>query len=139
VVTGAGLGVLRIFYINNKNHADVVPADIVVNLTLAVAWKTARENHNVVNVEDLSAVVSAKSKIKIYNCTNFEDNPLNWGEVKRQTIKAGKMFPLEKSLWIVTYNTTKVKVVYEFLKIFYHILPAILFDLFLRLRREKPK
>jgi hypothetical protein len=43
VVTGAGLGVLRIFYINNKHQADVVPADIVVNLTLAVAWKTAKE------------------------------------------------------------------------------------------------
>ena len=42
VVTGAGVGVLRILHIDNKKRADIVPADTVVNSTLALAWYTVR-------------------------------------------------------------------------------------------------
>lgn len=40
VVIGAGVGVLRILFIDNDKYADIVPADVVVNSTLAVAWWT---------------------------------------------------------------------------------------------------
>lgn len=43
VVTGAGLGVLRILHINNKLKANIVPADFVVNATVGLAWHTAME------------------------------------------------------------------------------------------------
>lgn len=40
VFTGVGMGVLRIFYIDNRKRADIIPADIVVNSSLAVIWHT---------------------------------------------------------------------------------------------------
>lgn len=43
VVTGAGVGVLRILHINNKLKADIVPADFVVNAIIGLAWLTARD------------------------------------------------------------------------------------------------
>lgn len=43
VVTGAGVGVLRILHIDNKLKANIVPADYVVNAMLALAWLTAYE------------------------------------------------------------------------------------------------
>lgn len=38
VFTGVGMGVLRILYIDNRKRADIIPADIVVNSSLAVIW-----------------------------------------------------------------------------------------------------
>lgn len=38
VFVGVGMGVLRIFYIDNRKRADIIPADIVVNSSLAVIW-----------------------------------------------------------------------------------------------------
>jgi alcohol-forming fatty acyl-CoA reductase len=43
VVTGAGVGILRILHIDNKLKANIVPADFVINATIALAWLTALE------------------------------------------------------------------------------------------------
>lgn len=43
VVIGAGAGVLRILHINNALRAAIVPADFVVNATVALAWLTVIE------------------------------------------------------------------------------------------------
>lgn len=43
VVTGAGVGVLRILHIDNRLKANIVPADYVVNSILGLAWYTVRE------------------------------------------------------------------------------------------------
>lgn len=43
VVTGAGVGVLRILHINNALKANIVPADYVVNSILGVAWLSVLE------------------------------------------------------------------------------------------------
>lgn len=40
VVTGAGVGILRILHINNKLKANIVPADFVVNATVGLTWFT---------------------------------------------------------------------------------------------------
>jgi alcohol-forming fatty acyl-CoA reductase len=43
VVTGAGVGVLRILHIDNRLKANIVPADYVVNSILGLAWYTVME------------------------------------------------------------------------------------------------
>lgn len=43
VITGAALGILRILQIDNSFQADIIPADIVNNTTMAVAWCTAND------------------------------------------------------------------------------------------------
>lgn len=41
VVAGAGVGIIRILHINDEMKANIVPADLVVNSIIAVAWFTA--------------------------------------------------------------------------------------------------
>ncbi|XP_053687064.1 fatty acyl-CoA reductase wat-like [Sabethes cyaneus] len=122
VVVGAATGALRIFHINNDYRADIIPADLVVNATLAVGWYA----------------VSHRSETNIINCT-VADNPVNWAMVREEQLKWKSKIPFKNALWIATYNTTKYYHVSEFLKIFYHVIPAILFDLALRFKNEEPR
>ncbi|XP_062549903.1 fatty acyl-CoA reductase wat-like [Armigeres subalbatus] len=122
VVVGAAAGTLRIFHINNDYRADIIPADIVINATLAVAWYATdhREETNIVN------------------CT-VADHPLTWGMVRNEQLKWQDKIPFLGGLWITTYNTTRYYLISEFLKIFYHIIPAIMFDFALKLNSQKPR
>lgn len=40
VVAGAGVGIIRILHINDDLKANIVPADLVVNSIVSVAWFT---------------------------------------------------------------------------------------------------
>ncbi|XP_055533195.1 fatty acyl-CoA reductase wat-like [Wyeomyia smithii] len=122
VVVGAATGALRIFHINNDYRADIVPADLVVNATLAVGWYAA----------------SHRAETNIINFT-VADNPVNWETVMTEQLKWKGKIPFLNALWITTYNTTKYYYVSEFLKIFYHVIPAIFFDLALKFNSQKPK
>lgn len=52
VLVGAGVGVLRIFRINNKFKSNIVPADYVINLILAISFYTAtHEKYIILNVK----------------------------------------------------------------------------------------
>ncbi|KAL7046931.1 hypothetical protein ACKWTF_002748 [Chironomus riparius] len=46
VLVGAGVGVLRIFRINNKLKSNIVPADYVINLILAISFYTMTLENN---------------------------------------------------------------------------------------------
>ncbi|EDS35447.1 fatty acyl-CoA reductase 1 [Culex quinquefasciatus] len=122
VVIGAATGALRIFHINNDFRADIIPADIVMNATLAIGWYA--KNH--------------PDETNIINCT-AADNPVTWGMVRTEQMKWKGKIPFLKSLWIPTYNTTRYYVLSEILKIFYHLIPAVLFDLGLRFNSQKPQ
>uniref|UniRef100_A0A182MN49 Fatty acyl-CoA reductase n=1 Tax=Anopheles culicifacies TaxID=139723 RepID=A0A182MN49_9DIPT len=122
VVTGAATGVLRIFHIHMDYKASIVPADTVINSTLAVTWYSA--NH--------------RDEDNVFNCTT-DDNPVTWRETQHQLEAWKDRIPFDKSLWITTYNTTRFKLVADILSIFYHLLPALCFDAVLKLRGQKPQ
>lgn len=46
---------------------------------------------------------------------------------------------MKRALWIIRYNTTKYYYLSQFLKLFYHFLPALIIDTFLKLNNKKPK
>ncbi|XP_058062402.1 fatty acyl-CoA reductase wat-like [Anopheles bellator] len=122
VVVGAATGVLRIFHIRMDYKASIVPADTVINATLAASWYA----------------VQHPTDDNVFNCTT-DDNPVSWSGTQRQLEKWKHSMTFEKSLWITTYNTTRYQLVADFLAIFYHLLPALLFDTVLRLRGQKPQ
>jgi alcohol-forming fatty acyl-CoA reductase len=43
VLIGAGAGILRILHINDTLKANIVPADFVINATIALAWFTVSQ------------------------------------------------------------------------------------------------
>ncbi|EDO63776.1 AGAP005986-PA [Anopheles gambiae str. PEST] len=122
VVCGAATGVLRIFHIHMDYKASIVPADTVINATLAVTWYAA----------------SHREEDNVYNCTT-DDNPVSWRETQHQLEHWKDRIPFDKSLWITTYNTTRFKLVADVLSILYHVLPALFFDALLQLGGQKPR
>lgn len=46
---------------------------------------------------------------------------------------------MKRALWIIRYNTTKYYYLSQFLKLFYHFLPALIIDSFLKLNKKQPK
>ncbi|XP_058122959.1 fatty acyl-CoA reductase wat-like [Anopheles ziemanni] len=122
VVCGAATGVLRIFHIHMDYKASIVPADTVINSTLAITWYAATH----------------PGQEHVFNCTT-DDNPVSWRETQSQLEQWKDRIAFDKSLWITTYNTTRYKLVADVLAIFYHLLPALLFDAVLKLRGQRPR
>ncbi|XP_053674488.1 fatty acyl-CoA reductase wat-like [Anopheles nili] len=122
VVSGAGTGVLRIFHIHDEYKANIIPADIVINGTLVAAYHAA--NH--------------PEEDNVFNCT-MDENYTTWGNIRNVCLSQRGVVAVKKSLWIPTYNTTRYQFVASFLQIFYHLIPAVFFDLMMRARGEKPQ
>lgn len=68
LMIGAGKGVIRSMLCNADYLSDMIPCDMVVNSTIALAWRVALE----------------KSGEPIFmNVTVNENNQISWGEVLR--------------------------------------------------------
>ncbi|XP_556664.4 fatty acyl-CoA reductase wat isoform X1 [Anopheles gambiae] len=150
VIAGVALGIIRIMHVDDNNKADIIPADIVVNTVLAAGWQTYVERfiyHHLRKGDrplpeaksngELKGV--AKPRTKIYNCVTGNDNPISYQKIYKYSIEVGKHCPPKKSLWIVCHNTTTNKYLYEFYKVIYHLLPALLIDTYLRVIRRTPR
>lgn len=68
------LGLLRTLHCSRTNPADMVPADYVVNATLATAWVTAqqKQREKIENSEK-----GEKQGVEVYNYTSNEYS-INW-------------------------------------------------------------
>lgn len=88
----AGKGILRTMRANNDAVADLIPVDVVINLTLAAGWYTAV--HKLVPPNARPRPLQSGSKIirnrafprrpktaLVYNCTTGGINPFHWGEI----------------------------------------------------------
>uniref|UniRef100_A0A2K5YI13 Fatty acyl-CoA reductase n=1 Tax=Mandrillus leucophaeus TaxID=9568 RepID=A0A2K5YI13_MANLE len=77
----AGKGILRTIRASNNALADLVPVDVVVNMSLAAAWYSG---------------VNRPRNIMVYNCTTGSTNPFHWGEVGCYVSHSFKMNPLNQ-------------------------------------------
>jgi fatty acyl-CoA reductase len=58
------LGIARTMVFKPKNKADLIPVDIVSNSLISIAWRTAMDGRT--------------EKLKIYNITSGDSNPISW-------------------------------------------------------------
>ncbi|XP_033007971.1 fatty acyl-CoA reductase 1 isoform X4 [Lacerta agilis] len=119
----AGKGILRTMRASNNAVADLIPVDVVINATIAAAWYSG---------------VNRPRNIMVYNCTTGGTNPFHWGEVESYINLTFKRNPLEQAI-----RRPHVKLHSNPLKHHYwttvgHILPALLYDVVLRLTGQKP-
>lgn len=63
---------------------------------------------------------------------------MTWGEVKKYSVPLAKKYASKNILWIGLYNTTRYSWIYWVLRIFYHVIPAFLFDIALQIQGKKP-
>lgn len=65
--------------------ADMVPVDIVINLMIAAAWRTA---------------TAKPDGIAIYNCCTGQQNPITWGKFVELAIAQTRKHPLGKIFFL---------------------------------------
>ncbi|XP_075568144.1 fatty acyl-CoA reductase 1 isoform X5 [Pelecanus crispus] len=120
----AGKGILRTIRASNSALADLVPVDVVVNMTLAAAWYSG---------------VNRPSNIMVYNCTTGGTNPFHWGEVEYHVISTFKRNPLEQAFRRPNVNLTSNHLLYQYWIAVSHKAPAFLYDIYLRITGRSPR
>ncbi|XP_077565947.1 fatty acyl-CoA reductase 1 [Stigmatopora nigra] len=124
VFIAAGKGILRTMRANNDAVADLIPVDVVINLTLAAGWYTA---------------VHRPKTALVYNCTTGGINPFHWGEIEHHVMSTFKRNPLEQAFRRPNANITSNYLIYQYWILVSHKFPALIYDLVLRLSGQKPQ
>uniref|UniRef100_A0AAY4CA47 Fatty acyl-CoA reductase n=1 Tax=Denticeps clupeoides TaxID=299321 RepID=A0AAY4CA47_9TELE len=124
VFIAAGKGILRTMRANNDAVADLIPVDVVINLTLAAGWYTA---------------VQKPKTALVYNCTTGGINPFHWGEIEHHVMSTFKRNPLEQAFRRPNANITSNYLINQYWILVSHKFPALIYDLFLRLSGQKPQ
>ncbi|XP_078424236.1 fatty acyl-CoA reductase 1 isoform X1 [Cetorhinus maximus] len=120
----AGKGILRTMRATNDAVADLIPVDVVVNLTLAAGWYTA---------------VHRPKTTLIYNCTTGGINPFHWGQIEYHVISTFKRNPLDQAFRRPNANITSNYLINQYWIAVSHKAPALVYDLYLRLTGQKPR
>ncbi|XP_044763926.1 fatty acyl-CoA reductase wat-like isoform X2 [Coccinella septempunctata] len=116
VCAGVALGLLRVLLCDPHKKADLVPVDMCVAALIAAAWDTAQKNKT-----------RSPEDIPIYNYVSM-DNNMTWEEYCKINTMYGFKYPLSKCVWVHSLNFTRNVYMYMFLKLIYHLLPALLLD-----------
>ncbi|XP_063702853.1 fatty acyl-CoA reductase wat-like [Culicoides brevitarsis] len=122
IICGVGFGIMRVTNIGPETLSDIVPADYVSNFILLAAWNQTQKT----------------SREVVFNCCANEKSVTN-KFVGDKSVEIGKTMPLKRSLWKICYTSRNFHGFFCVVELFYHILPAFLFDFLLILQRRKPK
>lgn len=82
LVSALAKGLFRTMMCEKNYVADMVPVDIVINLMIAAAWRTATRKSN---------------NLLIYNCCTGQRNPIIWSEFVKYAMSSVRKHPLGRS------------------------------------------
>lgn len=123
IIAAAGKGFFRSMLCHEDKVADLVPVDVVINLMICAAWRTA---------------TTRPDGIAVYNCCTGIRRPITWKEFVSHSFTAMRKHPLGDLVW---YPDGKCRsnwvtnCVYSFAL---HFLPAYMIDVFSRIAGKKP-
>ncbi|KAK0077899.1 hypothetical protein PV325_003323 [Microctonus aethiopoides] len=103
--------------------ADFVPVDVVINLMICAAWKTATHRTDTITV---------------YNCCTGQQNPITWKQFIDLSFKYTRIHPANDAVWYPGGSCQKYSFMNNLFITFQHILPAHILDFVARLRGTKP-
>lgn len=124
IIAAAGKGFFRTMLCHENKTADLVPVDIVINLMICAAWRTATSRPT--------------NSIVVYNCCTGQKAPITWKEFVRQSFIAMRKHPLSDMLWYPDGKCRSNAIVNCYMKYFLHFLPAYLVDSVSWLTGKKP-
>ncbi|CRK92432.1 CLUMA_CG005999, isoform B, partial [Clunio marinus] len=102
---------------------DLIPVDVVCNTLITAAWANSFIKTNT---------------IPVYNCTSGQINPLKWSELADKIMKYSRKNPTKHVKLYPSYSYRTNRFTHALYEIFLHFLPAIIFDLVLRMQGKKP-
>ncbi|XP_030368978.1 putative fatty acyl-CoA reductase CG5065 [Scaptodrosophila lebanonensis] len=123
LVSALAKGLFRTMMCEKNYVADLVPVDIVINLMIAAAWRTATRKSN---------------NLLIYNCCTGQRNPIVWSEFVKYAMTSVRKHPLEGCLWYPTGDLRMNRPLNTLNCILKHFLPAYLLDVVARVMGKKP-
>ncbi|XP_032293111.1 putative fatty acyl-CoA reductase CG5065 [Drosophila virilis] len=123
LVSALAKGLFRTMMCEKNYVADMVPVDIVINLMIAAAWRTATRKSN---------------NLLIYNCCTGQRNPIIWSEFVKYAMSSVRKHPLEGCLWYPTGDLRMNRPMNTLNCILKHFLPAHILDAVARIMGKKP-
>ena len=127
LLVGCGIGITRTMYCDPDNIADYTPVDVCIKAMIVAVWKRG-----------IKPLKPDEPKLPVYNCSTSNQRACTM----EQIVDLGKVLTnevaLDKQVWApggrITYNRFL-----NYLKVlFFHILPALVIDLALRLSGKRP-
>uniref|UniRef100_T1I694 Fatty acyl-CoA reductase n=1 Tax=Rhodnius prolixus TaxID=13249 RepID=T1I694_RHOPR len=118
-----GRGTIRSIICNDKYLVDIIPVDIVVDSLIVAAWHTA---------------TFRRGSVPVYNCTSGTINPILWRELGKLTLKHSLATPSKYLQWYPGFTFTTSRFLHSFRDVLYHVVPAFIVDIILRLQGSKP-
>ncbi|XP_045770535.1 fatty acyl-CoA reductase 1-like [Maniola jurtina] len=126
MMIASGKGILRTMYTNPDLEADYIPVDVCIKSFIAGAWARGTQK------------LKPTDEIDVYNCSSSHMKTMTMGEVVDYGKKIVREIPLEGMLWYAGGSLTTSRLMYYFKVLFFHLLPAVLVDLVLRITGNKP-
>lgn len=113
----------RTMLCHDQKVADLVPVDIVINLMICAAWRTATQGPD---------------GITIYNCVSGQQNPITWKQFVEMSFKYSRKHPTKDTFWYPGGRCRSSALLNKICIALQHTLPAHLIDLIARLRGARP-
>ncbi|XP_001601942.1 putative fatty acyl-CoA reductase CG5065 [Nasonia vitripennis] len=123
LMIGASKGVIRTMLCNSDYYVDIMPCDMAVNATIALAWKVGLEQPEVPVV---------------INLTESHDNPMTWKYALETGKKHALANPFSGPLWYPGGGFTRSKLLHFISVFLFHTIPAYLLDGIIVLTGNKP-
>lgn len=119
IIAAAGKGIFRSMLCHEDKIADLVPVDIVINLMICAAWRTAMYHPNT---------------IPVYNCCTGQQNPITWKQFVDLVFKYSRLHPPNNVFWYPGGRCHNSVIMNKMCVLFQHLLPAHILDFYLRLK-----
>ncbi|EDW60376.2 fatty acyl-CoA reductase wat [Drosophila virilis] len=132
IIHGLLYGVLRVLPLNLNAESNIVPVDNCANLVLSCAWRTAMEA-----AQRKEQVIG--SPPLIYNFAPSGENVIINVFIDDAVKRKRHFYPVTLAKWYPFLHATTKPRLFKLAAIFYHLLPAYMVDLYLRLRGQKPR
>lgn len=118
-----GRGTIRTIVCEDTFIVDIIPVDLVVNTLISAAWITG---------------TATKKELQVYNCSSGHTNPLSWRDLGIMCHKYALKTPSKYIQFYPGFAFRTNRFAHRFYELLYHLLPALLLDLFLQVQKQKP-
>lgn len=120
---GSGIGIVRTMHSNPDNRCDFTPVDVCAKAMIIAAWKKAYEKDD---------------KIPVYNCASYGISTVKIQQIVDIGKSLTEVVPFEKTIFLPGGRITSNRYVNYVKLIVLQLLPALIIDLILRLKGQKP-
>ncbi|XP_066993656.2 fatty acyl-CoA reductase wat isoform X2 [Anabrus simplex] len=137
---GAAIGILHTVYLHVDEHADMVPADLVINNIIVAAWSEAHKRTEIIKSirppDSIHEKPDNNRDLTVYNYVSSPRNTLTWGKFVH--LCENMDYPSEHCVWYYSLICTPYYWLNNFFRIFLHYLPALIVDLACLVIGRKP-